>query len=194
MKKIGLTGGIGSGKSYISEIFKKLDIPVFNADENAKIIVNSNKEVIKKIKLLFGNKIYCNDIIDSKKLADIVFSDKNKLMKLNKIIHPNVINLFKNWSVNQKKRFIIKESAIIFESKTNIDLDYVIAVSAPVNLRIKRVLNRDKIKREDVLKRINNQLDEKKLIELSDFIIVNDGIELLLPQITAIIEKISLTK
>ena len=132
MKKIGLTGGIGSGKSSISQIFKSLGVAVYNSDQISKNILLKNSEIRKKIIYLFGEKILTNKKIDTKKISQIIFNDKEKLKSMNSIMHPAIKNHFKNWLKQQKGNYIIKESAIIFETKIEENLDQIINTFRPV--------------------------------------------------------------
>ena len=183
MKKIGITGGIGSGKTYISNIFKSLGIPLFNSDIEAKILMNSSKKLISQIKKEFGEDIYTNENFNKEKLSSIVFSNSDKLQKLNSLVHPIVKEEFNNWCKKQTSSYVIKEAAILFESKSHLGLDAVICVSAPLELRIKRLFKRDNSSEMEIKKRIDNQISQDEKAKLSDYIIVNDEKELLLPQI-----------
>ena len=189
--KIGITGGIGSGKTYVSSIFSKLKIPVFNADVESKKHLNENKSLKQKIQYLFGDMVYSDGVLQNKVLADIVFNNTHKLEELNKLVHPLVKRSFNNWCVNQTSNMIIKETAILFESDSHIELDKVICVSAPMETRIERVIKRDSISRDQVLARIEMQMPQNEKEKLSDFIIVNNEVELLLPQIIKIVKQIS---
>ncbi|MBT5858231.1 MAG: dephospho-CoA kinase [Flavobacteriales bacterium] len=183
MKKIGITGGIGSGKTYISNIFKSLGISLFNSDIEAKRLMNSSKKLISQIKKEFGEDIYTNGNFNKDKLSSIVFSNSDKLQKLNSLVHPIVKEEFNNWRKRQTSPFVIKEAAILFESNSHLELDAVICVSAPFDLRIKRLLKRDNSSEMEIKKRIENQISQEEKENLSDYIIINDEKELLLPQI-----------
>lgn len=182
MLKIGLTGGIGSGKTMISNIFLKLGVPIFNSDFEAKKCIHENNSLKNKLKNIYGDEIYMNGEIQSKKIAKIIFSNSKKLKELNSLIHPYVNISYKNWLKNQSSKYIIKESAILFESNTNKKLDFIICVSANDSLRVSRVIKRDNISSEKVRLIMNNQLEQKQKIALSDFHISNDD-ELLIPQV-----------
>jgi len=190
-KKIGLTGSIGAGKTFISNIFVNLGVPVFNADFEAKNYMVENKFLKQEIKNVFGDKVYKNGILQNKQLAEIVFNNKYKLEKLNNLVHPIVKKGFDEWSNMQESKIIIKEAAILFESKSYIDLDKIICVSAPEEIRINRVINRDNISREQVVARMEKQMFQEEKEKLSNFIIINDEKELLLPQILNIIDQIN---
>ena len=189
--KIGLTGGIGSGKTFVGAIFSKLGIPVFNADDQARKCMSENEVLKQDIQNVFGDNVYHNGLIQNKVLADIVFNNNQKLEELNKLVHPVVRQRFDSWSVEQTSRIIIKEAAILFESDSHLDLDKVICVSAPEESRIERVIKRDNTSRAQVLRRIEIQMPQNEKEKLSDFVIINDEVELLLPQIIKIIDQIS---
>ena len=186
MKKIGITGGIGSGKTYVASVFQSLGIPIFNADIQAKKIMTSSEKLIKLAKEEFGNDIYKDSDLNKEKLASIVFSNSDKLQKLNSLVHPIVKEEFNNWYKKQTSPYVIKEAAILFESNSHIGLDAVICVSAPLDLRMKRLLNRDDYSEKEIKKRIENQISQEEKEKLSDYIIVNDEKELLLPKIIKI--------
>jgi len=172
-KIIGLTGGIGSGKTTIANHFLAAGIPVYIADDEARKIMQS-EEIIAKIKEVFGTSIFENDILNREKLAAIVFSNPYKLEKLNSIIHPAIKEHFKNWVLDHKDSpFVIYEAAILFESGSYKNCDLIITVTAPIESRIQRVIQRDKTTRENVLRRINSQWSEEQRIANSDYVIEN---------------------
>ena len=174
MKIIGLTGGIGSGKSSVLEIFKKFGISTYNADESAKKLISSDKKIIYSIKQLFGEDIYDENELNSKQVSKIVFNDKEKLKSLNSIIHPAVAIDFDNFCLKHRdETYIVKEAAIIFETKTENRFNNIIYVKAPKEIRIDRVMKRDNLSRDDVLNRIQNQINETSIIDKCDFIIDN---------------------
>jgi dephospho-CoA kinase len=190
MLKMGLTGGIGSGKSLVCKIFSTLGIPVFHSDEVSRDLMDHDPEIIRKITGIFGNGIYRNGILDRKALSGIVFTDKKALEKLNAIIHPAVSAVFDEWLTGcGDPPYIIKESAIIFESGTNKGLDYVIVVSAPEDLRVSRVMERDGTSEEEVLLRMRNQMNDSERTTRSDEIVYNDGHRLVIPQVLELHKK-----
>lgn len=190
MKKVGLTGGIGSGKTTVAQIFETIGTPVYYADIEAKKILNEDDFVIEQIISEFGN-IYNNKIIDRKKLAEIVFNEPQKLDKLNSIVHPAVYKHFENWCILKKDfPYIIEEAAILFESDSYKKMDKIITVFAPEDIRIERVCNRDNMSKENVVARIRNQMDDKKKIELSDFVVNNFDNNMLISQVLTIHEKL----
>jgi len=177
-KIIGLTGGIGSGKTTIANYFRAAGIPVYIADDEARKIMES-PEIIAEIKNVFGNTIFENDILNRSKLAEIVFDNPEKLQKLNAIIHPAVKKHFSEWILNYKSApFVIYEAAILFESGSYKNCDFIITVTAPVESRIERVIQRDKTSRENVLKRIAMQWNVEQRFSKSDFVIENINPEL----------------
>ncbi len=190
-KIIGLTGGIGSGKTTVSNYFAAFGIPVYIADDEAKKITNE-PEIIAKIKEIFGSEIFENHILNRKKLATLVFDDKSKLNQLNKIIHPAVQKHFENWlQKHSDSKFIIKESAILFETGAYTKCDFTITVVAPIEDRIKRIMIRDKCTRDEVQKRIQNQWSDEQKLEKSDFVIQNLNIEIAKSQALEILKILS---
>jgi len=189
MLKIGLTGGIGSGKTTVSQIFSVLGIPVFYADDTAKAIMNEDENLKQNIIDLFGKEAYKENILNRKFIAEIVFKDAFKLEQLNALVHPVTIAAAENWMSKQKTAYVIKEAALMFESPAAANLDYVIGVYAPQVLRLQRAMHRDNLKREDVLARMNNQIDETIKMKLCDFVIINDEQQAVLPQVLSLHEK-----
>ena len=185
--KIGLTGNIGSGKTMVSTIFSVLGIPVYHADEASKTFLD-DQAVKNEIVKYFGYGVLTNDHeINRRSLASIVFTDKQSLAKLNSILHPRVRQDFRNWVESQAgKTYVIQEAAIIFESGFSNEYDYIIHVSCPKTIAIERVVNRDKIDANSVLRRMQFQLEDTEKAQLSDFVIHNDGSELVIPQVLAI--------
>jgi len=176
-KIIGLTGGIGSGKTTIANYFKSLGVPVYIADDAAKEVMKL-PEIVASLKVAFGEDIFNGNILNSEKLAKIVFNNPEKLNLLNKIVHPAVKIHFDQWLLAHKKSpFVIKEAAILFESGSYKYCDKIITVVAPLETRIKRVIERDKTTREAVLKRIENQWSDEQKISKSDFVINNSSFE-----------------
>jgi len=190
MKKIGLTGGIGVGKTFVSEIFQKMGYSVFLADLHAKKCIHESDDLKNEIKKKFGNEIYQKGVLQKNRLADIVFNDTKKLQELNNLVHPFVQRHFEAWCKNQQSKFVIKEAAILFESEAHKGLDGVICVAAPFEKRIERVMKRDNCTKEDVIKRIENQMPQEKKEKLSDFVILNNDKKELLPQIISICKKL----
>ncbi|RTY88917.1 dephospho-CoA kinase [Flavobacterium sp. RSP49] len=176
-KIIGLTGGIGSGKTTLAKYFESFGIPVYIADAEARKMMES-AVILKAIKNEFGSSVFEINLLNREKLAKIVFEEPEKLEKLNAIIHPAVKKHFDQWILQQETApFIIYEAAILFESGRDKECDFIITVTAPLELRIQRVIDRDKSNRDLVLKRINTQLTDKQRIDKSDFVIHNVSLE-----------------
>ena len=189
MKKIGLTGGIGVGKTYVSKIFNQMGIPIFNADEQAKKCMVEDTDLKAAIQLSFGENMYINGTLQKDALAEIVFSNSESLAMLNTLVHPVVKQKFENWCNMQSNLMVIKEAAILFESDAHLGLDVVVCVSAPEKLRITRVQNRDASSIEQIESRMSKQMPQAEKEELADFLIFNDEVQLLLPQVLAIIKE-----
>lgn len=183
MLKIGLTGGIGSGKSTVAKIFETLGIPVYYADAEAKRLMNSSETLKKVIRQNFGEATYENDQLNRKYLAGIVFNNPEKLELLNALIHPVTINDAEQWMQQQSAPYSIKEAALLFESGAAENLDFIVGVYAPQALRIKRVMKRDGLTADEIMKRINRQVNEEMKMKLCDFVITNNEQELLIPQV-----------
>ncbi|MEZ5083225.1 MAG: dephospho-CoA kinase [Bacteroidales bacterium] len=183
MIKIGLTGNIGCGKSVVAKIFETLGVPVYHADLSARKFLDDN-DIKNSLRSAFGDDIFDQDLINRNKLASIVFNDKSSLDYLNSLIHPKVKSDLNKW-VQSKKEFpyIIQEAAILFESGFNREFDKVILVICPDDLAIQRVMKRDHISEAEVRRRQLNQWPQKQKITLSDYVINNDGNELLIPQV-----------
>lgn len=191
MLKVGVTGGIGSGKTLICNVFAKLDVPVFNADSIAKSIINYDSEVVLKFKELFGTDIYTDNQINSKKLADLIFNNKEIIQQVNSIVHPKVREYFIEWCEQyQTKPYVIQEAAILFESNAYKQLDFTINVHASEETRLKRVMLRDNVSEEKVIERMKNQFSDEQRMKLADFTIDNENNTMILPQIINIHNKL----
>lgn len=188
--KVGITGGIGSGKTTVANIFKTIGIPVFDADAAARKVMNEDEPLKQNIRNFFGNEAYINGILNRKYIADIVFNDAFKLEKLNAMVHPVTIAMAEKWMQQQTTPYVLKEAAIIFESGAALGLDYIIGVFAPQHVRIQRVMQRDKVSREEVLSRMSRQIDEFMKMKLCDFVITNDEQQLVIPQVLSVHEKL----
>ena len=183
MLSIGLTGGIGSGKSTVARIFETLGAPVYYADQRAKWLMQNDPQLRSEIINNFGEQSYQNGQLNRTYLSGLVFNNPYNLKKLNGVVHPFTISDGRSWMLNQKSTYAIKEAALIYESGIQGDFDFVICVNAPKSLRIKRTMQRDKITRDDVVARMNNQLDPDILMKLCDFVIYNDEVKLVIPQV-----------
>jgi dephospho-CoA kinase len=187
--KIGITGGIGSGKSVVCEVFRLHDIPIFDADAEAKKLNDTSPVIREKLTQLFGNDLYENNLLNRRKLASLIFTCPENLQKANAIIHPEVAACFVKWAdERQNHPFIIVESAILFEAGFNKLVDKVITVYANEKLRIERVMQRDSVDIAQAEARMNSQMQEDEKIRLSNFVIINDNRESLIAQVRALVE------
>lgn len=177
MKVIGLTGGIGSGKTTIAKMFANLGVPVYYADDEAKKLMYSNQHIKEQLIRLFGEDTFLNGELNKAFIADIIFKDKKKLESINAIVHPEVEKHFSNWIKKQDSKYVIQENAILFESGTQNRFDKIITVTAPLGIKIERVVERDQTSREKVLERIDNQLKDDYKIRNSSFVINNLSLE-----------------
>jgi dephospho-CoA kinase len=181
--KIGLTGGIGSGKTTVAKIFEVLNVPVYYADAASKRLYQTDAALISSLKTHFGEDIYNGNVLNRERLAQAVFADGEKLALLNRLVHPPTIKDAEAWMARQTAPYLIKEAALLFESGSVRELDYVIGVSAPQHLRIQRAMERDSTTREAVLARMERQLDDTIKMKLCDFVIQNDEQQPVLPQV-----------
>jgi dephospho-CoA kinase len=189
MKIIGLTGGIGSGKSTLLAWLRSNGIPCFESDIVGKQLLNGQlkQDVID----CFGPELYPNDVLDTKRMAQLVFQDKEALEKLNNFVHPAVGKAFKDFvEKNKNAQIVVKEAAILFETGAYKSCDFLILVCAPLEKRISRVIQRDGVKRAEVLARMSKQWDDNKKSALADFVIENDSLELAIEQLEAILKKL----
>lgn len=192
MKKVGVTGGIGSGKSLVCKIFRCLNVPVFFADDEARILLKTDPEIRLALTGFFSKELYLSGKLNKQMLADLIFSDRKNMDIVNNAIHPAVLERFTEWCTCQTKSvYVIMEAAIIFETGTDRFLDRVINISAPEAIRIERVCKRDGVSKEKVIERINYQLTEKERKEKADINLVNDGKKMLLPQILEVHKLLS---
>lgn len=183
MLKIGITGGIGSGKSVVTRIFKTLGIPTLDADSFAKELMESNPEVRQQLTEAFGTSIFKEGKLDRAALSKLVFNDKTLLEKLNGIVHPAVKKYGNLWMESQNSAYVVKEAALFFESGSAKDMDIMIGVAAPEVLRLKRAMDRDKGSEADVRKRMNSQMEESEKMSLCNYIIYNDEAHSLIEQV-----------
>ncbi len=188
--RIGLTGGIGSGKSTVAKILEVLGIPVYYADDAAKELMNTDNDLQQQIIKNFGEEAYKNGQLDRRYIASIVFNNPEKLELLNSLVHPATIRAAEQWMKQQTTHYAVKEAALIFESGSQNELDYVIGVYAPQTLRIHRTMQRDNITREEVLARMRRQIDEEIKMRLCDFVVINDDQQMLIPQVLELHKKL----
>jgi dephospho-CoA kinase len=190
MTILGVTGGIGSGKTTVCKLFESKGIPVYNSDERAKYILAHHPDVKQQLLKLFGEKIFTDHLPDRKKIAAIVFSDKEKLKLLNAIIHPKVREDFEQWKKQQTSKIIIKEAAILIESGTYKQVDKILVVTAPLEQRIQRVMQRDGVSRLEILNRLSNQLDDKSRLKYAHYSIDNSEGKNLELQVDEVLKKL----
>lgn len=191
MMRVGVTGGIGSGKSVVCSAIERLGYSVYNADDRAKWLISNDAQLIDSIKQIFGNEAYVNGEYNRSFVRKMVFADSFLLNELNSAVHPVVAADFESWVKRIDDSLVFMEAAIIFESGFNRLLDRIIAVTAPDEMRIERVMKRDGAIREQVLARMNNQMSTSELVAKSDFVILNDQHQLIIPQIIDVINLIS---
>jgi dephospho-CoA kinase len=191
MIRVGITGGIGSGKSVVSKVFHEMGFPVFNSDLEARKLMQSDSEIVNSIIALFGEDAYYNGKLDRKHIADKVFSNQELLNQLNLIVHPATRRAFESFvQLNTKHTIVFNEAAVLFETGAYKNFDFVILVTAPEELRIKRVVSRDGVDREQVEKRLSNQWKDEQKIGLADFVLVNDEKQPMLVQIENILSQL----
>lgn len=192
MKSIGLTGGLGSGKSVISKLLKIMDVPVYDSDSEAKKLMNTSSYIKEKLVEKFGTSIYKNGILEKKILASLIFNNQENIQYVNSVVHPEVYRDFLLWQKQYAgKCFVAIESAILFESGFDKESDVIINVSAPLELRVQRAEKRDRINRKQILNRIENQTSEEYRNFKSDYTIINNDIEALIPQVENILKVLS---
>jgi dephospho-CoA kinase len=188
--KLGITGGIGSGKTSVCRVFTVLGIPVFSADAEARTIMDSDKGVIRMINLIAGGDIYPNGLLDRSKLARLIFNNEELLKKVNHTVHPVVLEHFKQWEKAQDAPYVIMEAAILFESGAASQVDRVLSVLAPLEERIDRVIKRNNLTREQVMIRIKNQTSDEEKIQRSHYVIDNSDNAMIIPAILKVHEEI----
>lgn len=192
MKIVGLTGGIGSGKSTVARMFEMLNVPVYYADFEAKELLNNSESIKVGMRKLFGEKAYVDNVLNRAYIADIVFKDKVKLSALNALIHPKVRAHFLEWVAQQSAPYIIQENPLIFEKNQQDLFDKIIAVRADKDLRIQRVMARDKVSKEQVLDRMSNQMEDWEKTGSADYVIDNETLENSKIQVDQIHQKLLL--
>ena len=190
MLKVGLTGGIGSGKSTVARVFEVLGVPVYYADSAGRMLVDNDPGIRTEIIKHFGKESYKDGRLDRQYISTIVFGDEKKRELLNEITHPVIISDAAKWMKKQNAAYIIKEAALIFESGSEKDLDYVIGVKSPRGLRVKRVMERDSTSKAEVIKKMESQMDEDVKMKKCDFLLINDEQQLLVPQVMALHQQL----
>lgn len=190
MITIGLTGGIGSGKSYVAEFFAECGVPCYNCDSRAKMLNNTNANIINSITERYGQQAYIDGELDRKFVAQKIFSDKRELQWMNSLVHPVVRADFIQWRSHQTANMVLVESAILIDSGFGEVCDKIVVVDAPIDLRLERVMQRDATTREQVLKRIGNQMNNEKMLIRADYVIVNNGTADIASQVDSILSSI----
>jgi dephospho-CoA kinase len=185
-RRLGVTGGIGSGKTTVCRIFRVLGIPVFVADTVARDIMESEPGIRSEMNLITGRDLYLTGVLDRKELADIIFNRPELLRKVNSVVHPAVLKRFDEWASGSESPYVIMEAAILFEAGADALVDRVVTISAPVEERISRVMGRNDLTREEVIRRINNQLEDEEREEQSYYILNNADNEMIIPEILKI--------
>lgn len=188
--KLGVTGGIGSGKSTVCKVFNILGIPVFSADSEARVIMDNDKSVKKKINELTGRDMYSSGLLDRNYLARMIFNDKVLLNNVNSVVHPAVFEKFRIWSGEQSSPYVIMEAAILFESGASKLVDRVLTIVTPLEERIERLIKGNRLTREQIMERIHNQIDDDSRIRNSDYVIFNSENDLILPAIIRVHNEI----
>ena len=184
MLHIGITGGIGGGKSTVCRIFQLLGVPIFDADTEAKVLMQKDPDLVSGIKKAFGPEIYSSEgHLDRAALAKIVFHKQEALEHLNALVHPAALQAYQDWSLRQSSPYVIKEAAILFESGSYKYADYTLLVTAPEAIRVARVMERDQVSAEAVRARMDKQMPEDEKSSLADFVLMNDGKQALIPQV-----------
>lgn len=186
MIRVGITGGMGTGKSTVAAVFAAMGIPVFDADSTARRIMNSDPVLQQQIIASFGVEAYAGGQLNRSWMAERVFQNEAELAVLNQLVHPAVIAAGEKWMQQQKTPYAIKEAAIIFESGSQRWLDFIIGVTAPLSLRIQRVMHRSQLTRDEILKRMDQQMDDAIKMKLCDAVIINDEQHALIPQVLSI--------
>lgn len=190
MKKVGLTGGIGSGKSIICDVLKVMGYPIFNSDNEAKLLMVNNQEVINQVKRVFGEEAYEGNQLNRPYLASKIFKEESLKTALNKIVHPAVRKAFDSWAAKQNKPLVFNEAAILFETGAYKTFDHTVLVTAPEETRINRVITRDNSTAQEVQLRMNNQWKDDVKKELASYIIINDNNSLVTPQVIQMIKHL----
>ena len=185
-KRLGVTGGIGSGKTTVCRIFRVLGVPVFVADVAARQIMNSDPAIRKEINAIAGKDLYSADELDRKELARLIFNRPELLRRVNAVVHPAVLRMFDEWAAKSETPYVIMEAAILFEARADALVDRVASISAPVEERIARVMGRNDLSREEVMERINNQMEDEEREEQSYYVINNADNEMIIPEILKI--------
>jgi dephospho-CoA kinase len=185
-RRLGVTGGIGSGKTTVCRIFRVLGVPVFVADVAARQLMNNDPDIRREINAVAEADLFSTGELDRKELARLIFNKPELLQRVNASVHPAVLRIFDGWAEKSEAPYVIMEAAILFEAKADVLVDRVVAISAPVEERIARVMGRNDLSREEVIERINNQLEDDEREEQSYYVINNADNEMIIPEILKI--------
>jgi dephospho-CoA kinase len=188
--KLGVTGGIGSGKTSVCRVFNVLGIPVFSSDPEARKIMESDTSIMRRINTIAGRNLYINGALDTRELATLIFNDDTLLKKVNSLVHPIVFDHFLKWAEKQTAPYVIMEAAILHESGASKLVNRVAAIVTPLEERVSRVIKRNDLKREQVIDRIRNQMDDEERIKLSDYVIHNSENDMIIPVILKLHEEL----
>ena len=188
--KLGVTGGIGAGKTSVCRVFSSIGIPVFSADTEAREVMDIDTGIILRINTIAGKNLYLNGSLDRAELARLIFSNYRLLEKVNSLVHPVVFSRFREWEKKQSTPYVIMEAAILFESGASKVVDRVVTVVAPMEERVERVIHRNNLTREQVMERMKNQMSDSERIRQSDYTIYNSENDMILPAILSIHEDI----
>ena len=192
MKKVGLTGGMGSGKSVVSHFLEIRGFPVYDSDWRAKQLMQNDQSLRESLVTEFGSSIYINDRLNRQYLSSLVFDKPDRLNTLTHLVHPAVKTDFLIWADRQHSPMVFLESAILFESAFSLLMDKVMIVTAPLELRISRIIQRDGVNKEDVLQRLKNQWSDEKKVSMADYVIINDDTRSIIEQVAKVIEELSI--
>ena len=192
MKKVGLTGGMGSGKSVVSRILEIMGFPVYDSDWHAKKLMQSDQSLRERLVVEFGSSIYINDSLNRQYLSSLVFDKPDRLNTLNNLVHPAVKTDFLVWADKQQSHLVFLESAILFESAFSLLMDKVLVVTAPLELRINRIIQRNGVTKEDVLERLKNQWSDEIKVSMADYLVINDNNHSIIEQVVKIVDELSL--
>ena len=190
MYRVGLTGGIGSGKSTVGKIFENLGVPVYNSDLRARVLIQQHTDIIAAYQAFFGSDIYTNGVLNRSRVAELLFNNGDLLQKVQAIVHPIVNDDFNNWVQLQTGSVVMKETAVLFEGGGVDTVDDVLTVTAPLNLRIQRVVTRDHLSEKEVMDRVNSQWSDEKKIALSRYVVYADDCQLVIPQVLDVYRQI----
>jgi dephospho-CoA kinase len=188
--KLGVTGGIGGGKTSVCRVFSVLGIPVFSADDEAKEVMDIDTGIILRINTIAGKNLYTGGSLDRTELAKLIFNNSSLLEKVNSLVHPVVFNRFREWEKKQNAPYVIMEAAILFESGASKVVDRIVTVVAPIEERVNRVIHRSNFTREQVMERMRNQMDDDERIKKSDYVIQNSEDDMIIPAVIRIHEDI----